>query len=420
VLIARGWRDGQECKMEYRGIEISKGGRARWRTLSIIGAVVSSAAGSCAGATFSQIIVFGDSSVDSGYYRALASPGANATYNAYWATAVASGAGSPTSSPGLMYPQVLASYFGLTANPSNQRGGTNYATSGAKNVDVNSSINGGFKAAIPTVTQIANYLAANGNRADANALYLVSSGGNDLGYASGFTGTGPYPSDPTGYLTSRAISLATAIASLKSAGAQLFVVALQQQATGTYSQALLASLSNQGVPVIVADITTIMGAIYRNPASYGLTSVSNAAGHTACTPPPGITTAWALLCSSNPNAPSTFSTPNADMTNLFADDQHLATAGQKIIADYVYKLLLQNVPMVASDCLFNWAEQHYASMFSPAATSQTYGPYYYRYYAPANVFLGASSTDKHVYYSAGGVSSDVGPASTWYSTAGCQ
>jgi phospholipase/lecithinase/hemolysin len=39
-------------------------------------------AGHAAFAAFSQIIVFGDSSVDAGYYRALASPGSTTAYNA--------------------------------------------------------------------------------------------------------------------------------------------------------------------------------------------------------------------------------------------------------------------------------------------------------------------------------------------------
>jgi outer membrane lipase/esterase len=32
--------------------------------------------------------------------------------------------------------------------------------------------------------------------------------------------------------------------------------------------------------------------------------------------------------------------PNADQTRLFADDQHLSTAGQKILADYEYSLIV--------------------------------------------------------------------------------
>lgn len=100
---------------------------------------------------FSQIVVFGDSSVDSGYYRALASPEGSDAFDNDWSAAVAAGAGVPTSSPGLVYPQLLAARFNLKADPANA-GGTNYATSGAKSVDANTLANGGFKAAVPTVT----------------------------------------------------------------------------------------------------------------------------------------------------------------------------------------------------------------------------------------------------------------------------
>ena len=117
-------------------------------------------------APFNQFFGFGDSSIDSGFYRALSSPGGGANFNALWLSAVAHGAGKPTTSPGLMNSEALAALFGLTAIPANQPGGTNYATSGAKNETVNSDATGGFRAATPTVTQIANYLAANGGPAD--------------------------------------------------------------------------------------------------------------------------------------------------------------------------------------------------------------------------------------------------------------
>src|SRR5580698_10059751 len=97
-------------------------------------------AASPAGAqSFNQAIIFGDSSVDSGYFKALPNPGGGAIYNSYWASAVAAGAGAPTTSPGLVNSQFLASYFGLTANPANQIGGTDFATSGAKDVTVNTA-----------------------------------------------------------------------------------------------------------------------------------------------------------------------------------------------------------------------------------------------------------------------------------------
>src|SRR6266702_4495055 len=85
--------------------------------------------------SFTQALVFGDSSVDSGFYKVLGNPNGPATnkFNIAFAAAIAAGGtGAPTNSPSLMNSQVLAAYFGLTADPANQPGGTNFATSGAK------------------------------------------------------------------------------------------------------------------------------------------------------------------------------------------------------------------------------------------------------------------------------------------------
>lgn len=76
-----------------------------------------------------------------------------------------------------------------------------------------------------------------------------------------------------------------------------------------------------------------------------------------------------------------------------------------------------------ADCLFNWAERTYPTLFAPAAASATFAPYYYRYYSLTNAYLGTSSVDNHVYY-VGSISSnallDVGALSTWLVSAGCQ
>jgi outer membrane lipase/esterase len=184
--------------------------------LAVAGALAF-ASGPAAGQGFNQFVGFGDSTIDSGAYRSLASPRADATFNALWLGAVAAGAGKPTSSPGLMSSEALAAAFGLSAIPSDQ-GGTNYATSGSKNLTVNNMATGGFGAAVPTVNQIANYLAANGGRANSNALYLISSGGNDIAFATGNSGTGPFPANPQAYLVSAAQDLASAVANLQAAG----------------------------------------------------------------------------------------------------------------------------------------------------------------------------------------------------------
>ena len=290
---------------------------------------------------FSQVIVFGDSNVDSGYYRQLSSPGGNSTYNSLWGAAVTAGAGAPTSNPDPGKAQMLAAYFGLTANPSNA-GGTNYATSGAKNQTVNSSQTGGFGAAIPTVTQISNHLAAHANVADPNALYFVYSGDNDTRYALGFSGSGPWPADPNAYMATAAQQLTTAIGQLAAAGAKHILVsglaysfAPSNNATWKalklfYTNTLFSDLTNAMIPYVQGNPDAVRLAIAANPSYYGFTSINT--NTVACTQPAGITTAWALLCaSSGSGAPSTWTAPG-QLTNLFADDEHLATAGQRLMA----------------------------------------------------------------------------------------
>jgi outer membrane lipase/esterase len=306
---------------------------------------------------FNQAIIFGDSNVDSGWYKY--SPSGNNRLD----TQIAGNplAGAPTTNPGFMNSQFLASYFGLTANPADAPGGgTNYATSGAKNVDVNTNANGGFPGAVPTVTQIANYLAANGGRANPDALYLINSGANDVAFATGQSGAGPFPADPVAYLTNAANSLSQAIATLKAAGARYFVVpdlpfylpmgggagnATERADRLLYSQTLWSDLAAAGVNFIPADFNSVRLAIVANPASFGFQFINsgnvsggvvNANGQAACnTYNVNVTTAWALGCT-----PANLVSPDAMQTHLFADDQHLTTAGQKIEADYFYSLVV--------------------------------------------------------------------------------
>jgi phospholipase/lecithinase/hemolysin len=302
---------------------------------------------------FNQVIVFGDSTVDSGYFKALSSPGSSSAYNADWSAAVSHGAGAPTSSPGLMNSQMLAAFFGLSANPANTAGGTNYATSGAKNVMPNGAQNGGFTAAIPTHNQISNYLTANNGVANAQALYLINSGGNDVAYAAGTSGSGPYPSNPNDYVIEAAEDLGGDLLILHNAGAQNIIVTglAYDYPTGNdatsvqiralrllYTQTLFQNLTEIGVPFYPADIDSVRLAISAHPSQYGFTSIGT--GNVGCTQPAGVSTSWALLCSSNPSAPSTWVSPTAPQIYLFADDQHFGTAGQQLEANYMYRLIV--------------------------------------------------------------------------------
>lgn len=87
-------------------------------------------------------------------------------------------------------------------------------------------------------------------------------------------------------------------------------------------------------------------------------------------------------------------------------------------------LRLQGTPVsfgTAADCLFNWAEANYASLFAPAGqASAAYQTYYYRYYPGTRAYVGVSAADNQVYYLApNGTMSAVGALSTWLALAGC-
>jgi outer membrane lipase/esterase len=83
--------------------------------------------------TINQFIGFGDSTIDSGWYRNAAPNSTNPIYNADFAIAVTQGGGKATTNPGLVSSEFLAGAFGQTAIPANQPGGTNYATGDARN-----------------------------------------------------------------------------------------------------------------------------------------------------------------------------------------------------------------------------------------------------------------------------------------------
>ncbi len=79
----------------------------------------------------------------------------------------------------------------------------------------------------------------------------------------------------------------------------------------------------------------------------------------------------------------------------------------------------------SSDCLFNWAEKNYASLFSPAAQSAEadLGPFHYRYryYTGTRMYL-ATSSDGNVYYMGPNDAKPVNVSALtyWLGQAGCQ
>jgi outer membrane lipase/esterase len=312
--------------------------------------------------SFDEFISFGDSSVDSGWWSgalqgqcdgAVAScTTGNVFKDTRIANAIANGGTSAPVGVGLMNTQVLAADFGLTALPANQPGGTNYAISGAVNAATPANGNIGNlnqNTTLPsTVQQMANYLAGHGGTANPQALYVISSGGNDVTFAlDNFTTL----SSRQAYLANQAAALANAIRNIQVMGAQNILVhgLGGSGALATfYTQTLFSDLSAAGVNFIPSDVRALVQAILANPALYGFTAESVLLGMpgadttSACVWTGGTQTGWGQWCA-NTTTPSTqyayLRSADAQQTSLFSDDQHFSAAGQALLAAYDFGLL---------------------------------------------------------------------------------
>ena len=326
--------------------------RPAWHVFATLLAVVLViAAGRQAQAqALNQFVGFGDSTVDSGWYFTHTHD-LNATAEALYKNAQAAGGGVATSIGGRMNSTILASLFGLTAIPVGEPGGTNYAAGGAANIAY-----ANYSTLAPnTVSQIGSYLAAVNGAANPNALYLISSGGNDISGA--ICPGGVCAGNATQLAQASATALAAAVAQLHAAGARYFVVPIAYGAAplasrtttaamtdGAYNQALYADLAAAGINFVPVSGKVIADAIGFNSALFGITNVTPGStvahqGGACVNPNPGngtggtIASAWAPYC-------TTLVAPNAGQTYLYADNEHYSAAGQLIEADYAYSLIV--------------------------------------------------------------------------------
>jgi phospholipase/lecithinase/hemolysin len=336
------------------------------------------AAGSAGARPFDALWVFGDSTVETGWYNFL--PSGQSQFDQYLSTYNLArprhvpptyAMGKPTSSPGPVSVEVLAALIGTDVLPADtpfQIGvfpgpelivgfprppvvginslGTNYATGGARNHDVNTASTGLFPNAVPTETQIANYL--NQHVPDGQSLYVISSGGNDVGVAPNMT-------DPTAYLTGVADSLAAAILTLQQRGARYIIVTNLPESFGTadeqslrhlYNTELMSQLTALGVSYAWGDMNGLRQQIVANPASFGITHTTNSLADRACTTPDpstGIASAWAYLCSPISPVSQPISETFAEQA-LFSDNEHWATGGHRILGTYYFCLAEKTWP----------------------------------------------------------------------------
>jgi outer membrane lipase/esterase len=326
----------------------------------IAGAALCLAASQATAGTFDAFFAFGDSTVDSGWWSGALNgqcDGApspcttgSTNKNTLISNAMANGGTGAPVGVGLM------SDFGVTAIPANQPGGTNYAISGALSATTAGIGNLNPNGTLPsTVGQITNYLGAHVATADPSALYLISSGGNDVTYANdNFTTLAAKQT----LLANQASALAAQIAVLQSDGAKNIVVYGTQGSGGLstfYTNRLFSDLATLSVKFIGADIAGMIAAVEANPTLYGFTAATvfpgivGAGTGSACATQTGggPTTGWGQWCANKTTASSLYASltsANSEQTSFFSDDQHLSAAGQLIEANYVYSLIVTPLP----------------------------------------------------------------------------
>jgi GDSL-like Lipase/Acylhydrolase len=340
--------------------------------------------------TFSNLFVFGDSTVDSGALQYLSpdlpSP-PNPGLTDRLANALAAGGTDSPVGVGLMNPQILAADFGLTANTAYTTGGvvggggTNYAISGALDAADTGNLseggndpgNGGISnidqgqtspnpALLSTVAQLQTYLDSVGGKADPSAIYLISSGANDYSYAVKTFVTSNGTAEPAyqqAYMTAQADTLAAEIEQLAADGAEHIIVnpiINNQPLSVAYSTELYSDLDQSGIAYTKSDVHAMVQDVLADPTAYGFTSTTVEPGvvgtqtQSALIEPDTVNglAGWGLwgadTTTPDSNVPlnqqyAYLSSPDAEQTHFFSDDGHLSAAGQQIQANLDYNLI---------------------------------------------------------------------------------
>ena len=268
---------------------------------------------------YSGTVFFGDSLTDSGHFRGQIPEQARPL------------TGKFTTNPALVWAEYVARYYRTDAITAVE-GGDNYAQGGSRAAVANGP-------ADSTLAQVGAYLAANGGQADADALYTVWTGANDV-----FAVAAGAPAQAT--IATAVGGTVQAVGALEAAGARYILVpnlpdmgitpnaitagpAAQAGLTALaegYNQALYGALGQAGYQVIPLDTFTMLREIAASPASYGLANVTG----TACLPPGGS----ALTCN-----PGSYVSPDAGSTYLYADGVHPSGAVHGMLAGYALSVL---------------------------------------------------------------------------------
>lgn len=251
------------------------------------------------GEPVTRVVVFGDSLSDGGFFLALD-------------PRIPREAGSFTTNPDPVAPEVMASRLGIDLLPVYGRGGTNYAIGGAR-VTLPNGVT------VPIATQVTNFLA--GNSLGPDDLVYVQGGGNDFfAFQAGGGRDGTI-------LTNAATQLAATVRRVQDAGAGR-IVTLAIQSGGApgiqlFNRTYAAALGAANVNALYFDTDKLFNEIIAERAAFGITNVTG----TACT-------GSSLTCTR-----ATLVAPNANETYILADSVHPAGITQRIQGEAIASLV---------------------------------------------------------------------------------
>jgi outer membrane lipase/esterase len=269
---------------------------------------------------YSGLIVFGDSLSDSGWNVGPDGPirFTNRVGPTY-------GAGEAY---GLVTPMLLGDKLGLGEDSlaAANAGGNNWAVGGYTTSQILNTVN-------------SSYLASTGGRADSDALYYLTGGGNDF--------LGLMVTD-TASAQAAAGRFADSAEALQRAGARYIMVwllpdvgltpnfyggglqSLVSSLGADYNTELVRQLSSIDAEIIPLNIPLMLSEVLANPGAYGLASDLSTAEL--------IGTCFDGCSNENPIYGINGSNPDPSKL-LFEDSVHPTTTGQMLIADYAYSLL---------------------------------------------------------------------------------
>jgi outer membrane lipase/esterase len=289
--------------------------------------LLASATPLCA-APYSALHVFGDSLSDAGWFADPDGPaGATTRFTNRVGPTYQDGSGEIF---GPVAPMLLGDALGLGGaglGPANTvAGGNNWAVGGYRTDQI-----------LGTISGPGGYLAATGGRADPNALYYLTGGGNDFLQ---------FRVVDTASAQAAAGRLVDSVETLQQAGARYIMVwllpdigltpnffggGLQDLVTSLgadFNDELVLQLATVDANVIPLNIPLNLAEVLSDPGRYGLVADRDTVIGTC------------FDGCSNPNPIYGLNGSNPDPTKLlFNDSVHPTIAGQRLIADYAYSLL---------------------------------------------------------------------------------